>query len=149
MTAERDGLHVSITRLLSFGEAPEELASRVRAAAEVDAAMLSASTPGTPVNDVLRVAAEAYERLGFPDEWRLHHQGGITGYAGREVFATPGDATPLPRAGAAAWNPSVTGGGKSEDTALVTEVGLEVVTRTPQLPELVFDGLTRPGILIR
>ena len=43
----------------------------------------------------------------------------------------------------------MTGGGKSEDTALVTEGGVEVVTRTPELPELAFDGLTRPGILIR
>ena len=96
VTAEREGLHVSITRLLSFGEPPEELANRVRAAAEVDAAMLGASRPGTPVNEILRVAAETYERLGFPEEWRRHHQGGITGYAGREVFATPGDATPIP-----------------------------------------------------
>jgi hypothetical protein len=52
------------------------------------------------------------------------------------VFATPDDATVLPRACAVAWNPSVTGGGKSEDTALVTDAGVEVVTRTPQLPEL-------------
>jgi Xaa-Pro dipeptidase len=149
VTAEREGLHVSMTRLVSFGGPPEDLASRVRAAAEVDAAMLSASTPGRSVNEVLRVAAETYERLGFPEEWRLHHQGGITGYAGREVFATPGDATPLPLAGAVAWNPSVTGGSKSEDTALVTETGLEVVTRTPELPELEFGSLTRPRILIR
>jgi Xaa-Pro aminopeptidase len=149
VTAEREGLHVSITRLVSFGEPPDELVSRVRAAAEVDAAMLRASRPGTPVNEILRVAADTYERLGFPDEWRRHHQGGITGYAGREIFATPGDETPLPQSGAVAWNPSVTGGGKSEDTALVTESGVEIVTRTPELPELPFDGITRPGILIR
>ena len=30
----------------------------------------------------------------------------------------------------------MTGGGKSEDTALVTRDGVEVITRTPQLPEL-------------
>jgi Xaa-Pro aminopeptidase len=149
VTAERDGLHVSMTRLVSFGEPPEELANRARAAAEVDAAMLAASKPGTPVNEILRVAAEAYERLGFPEEWRRHHQGGITGYAGREVFATPADETQLPRAGAVAWNPSVTGGGKSEDTALVTEAGLEIVTRTPELPELAVGGLARPAILVR
>ena len=57
--------------------------------------------------------------------------------------------TPLPRAGAVAWNPSVTGGGKSEDTALVTEAGLEIVTRTPELPEVELGGLPRPAILIR
>lgn len=149
VTAEREGLHASITRLFSFGEPPQELAERAHAAAEVDAAMLAASRPGTPVNEILRVAAEAYDRLGFPDEWRRHHQGGITGYAGREVFATPEETTPLASAGAVAWNPSVTGGGKSEDTALVTEGGPDVITRTPELPELTLDSIVRPGILIR
>jgi hypothetical protein len=47
-----------------------------------------------------------------------------------------------------AWNPSVTGGGKSEDTALVTAAGIEVVTRTPDLPELETSaGLPRPAIV--
>jgi hypothetical protein len=78
----------------------------------------------------------AYADAGVPDEWRLHHQGGITGYSGREVFATPGDETTLPDACAVAWNPSVAGGGKSEDTALVTHAGVEVITRTPELPEI-------------
>jgi Xaa-Pro aminopeptidase len=149
VTAERDGLHVSITRLISFGDPPGELESRVRAAADVDTAMLNASEPGTPVSEILRVAAAAYERLGFREEWRRHHQGGITGYAGREVFATPGDHTPLPGSGAVAWNPSVAGGGKSEDTALVTAAGLEIVTRTPELPELDLGGPPRAGILVR
>jgi len=35
-----------------------------------------------------------------------------------------------------AWNPSITGGGKSENTAFVTEAGVEVITRTPELGEL-------------
>jgi Xaa-Pro dipeptidase len=149
VTAEREGLHVSITRLVSFGEPPGELARRVRLAAQVDAVMLAASRPGTPLAEILRAAADAYEERGFPEEWRRHHQGGITGYAGREVFATPGEATPLPQVGAVAWNPSITGGGKSEDTALVTEDGVEILTRTPELPEVEVAGLTRPGILVR
>src|SRR6266550_8911987 len=79
---------------------------------------------------------------------RRHHQGGLTGYRGREVFAVPGDPTPLPEACAVAWNPSVTGGGKSEDTALVTAAGVEVITRTPGLAELeTAAGLRRPAIV--
>ena len=92
--------------------------------------------------------ASAYAELGLPDEWRLHHQGGLTGYAGREIFATPDDLTILPPACAVAWNPSVTGGGKSEDTALVTGEGVEVITRTPKLPELpTAAGIARPAII--
>src|SRR5438132_1330272 len=40
ITAERDGLYVSLTRLASFGRLPEELARLVAACAEVDAAFL-------------------------------------------------------------------------------------------------------------
>ena len=136
LTTERDGLHVSMTRIVSFGPSPERLAELVWAAAEVDAAVLGASRPGMTHGELFDVLTAAYERVGFPEEWRRHHQGGLTGYKGREVFAVPGEPTPLPQVGAVAWNPSITGGGKSEDTALVTERGVEVVTRTRELPEL-------------
>jgi len=146
-TVERDGLHVSMTRIVSFGPPPERLAELVRASAEVDAAAIAASRPGRTHGELLDVIAEAYEREGFPEEWRRHHQGGLTGYKGREVFAVPGEPTPLPAVGAVAWNPSVTGGGKSEDTVIVTEAGQEVLTRTRELGELETRGLPRPAIV--
>ena len=59
----------------------------------------------------------------------------------------PGEPTTVPPAGALAWNRSITGGAKSEDTAFVTEAGVEVITRTPSLPELDVEGLARPGIV--
>ncbi len=143
-TAEREGLHVSMTRIVAFDKPPRRLEARVRAAAEVDAAVLAASRPGRTLGELLDVLADAYSQQGFPEEWRKHHQGGLTGYRGREVFATPGDSTRLPKACAVAWNPSVTGGGKSEDTALVTGDGTEVVTATPELGQL---DSGRPGIV--
>jgi Xaa-Pro dipeptidase len=148
VTAEREGLYMSLTRVVSFGEPPPELERVVHAAAEVDAAVLRASRPGATLGGLFDVLARAYAEQGFPEEWRHHHQGGLTGYRGREVFAVPGDATRLPEACAVAWNPSVTGGGKSEDTALVTAAGVEVITRTPDLPELETSaGLRRPAIV--
>jgi Xaa-Pro dipeptidase len=146
-TAEREGLHVSMTRLVSFGKAPDELVRLVQATAEVDAAMLAASRPGVTTGEILAISATAYEAQGFPEEWRLHHQGGLTGYRGREVFAVPGELTPLPAASAVAWNPSITGGAKSEDTALVTDDGVEVLTRTEDLGELETAGFPRPAIV--
>jgi antitoxin VapB len=147
-TAERDGLYVSMTRVVSFGPTPEDLRERVWAAAQVDGAVLAASRPGATVATLFDVLVGAYANLGLRDEWRLHHQGGLTGYAGREVFATPADPTVLPAACAVAWNPSVAGGGKSEDTALVTGEGVEVITRTPQLPELrTSAGIARAAVV--
>ena len=148
VTAEREGLYVSLTRIVSFGPPPRELERAVRAAAEVDAAVLCASRPGATLGELFDVLARTYEKQGFPEEWRRHHQGGLTGYRGREVFAVPEDPTRLPEACAVAWNPSVTGGGKSEDTALVTTAGVEVLTRTPSLPEFeTAAGLRRPAIV--
>jgi hypothetical protein len=72
----------------------------------------------------------------------------LTGYRGREVFATPVNGTVLPSSCAVAWNPSVTGGGKSEDTAIVSDAGIEVLTRTPSLPELeTAAGVLRAGVV--
>jgi hypothetical protein len=45
-----------------------------------------------------------------------------------------------------AWNPSINGGAKSEDTALVTNAGAEVITGTPELGELETAGSPRPAI---
>ena len=129
VTAEREGLHVSLTRVVSFGPPPDELERVVQAAAEVDAAVLGASRPGATLGE-------------------LFHQGGLTGYRGREAFAGPGSPTVLPEVSAVAWNPSVTRGGKSEDTALVTAEGVEILTRTPDLGELeTAAGLPRPTIV--
>jgi antitoxin VapB len=136
VTAEREGLHVSMSRIVSFGRAPADLVRAVRVAAEVDSTVIAASRPGATLGELFGVISRAYADHGLPGEWRKHHQGGLTGYQGREVFATPNDGTALPDACAVAWNPSVTGGGKSEDTALVTRGGVDVITRTPQLPEL-------------
>ena len=147
-TAERHGLHVSMTRIVSFGSPPAQLRRRVEQAAEVDAAVIAGARPGATLAEVFAVLRDAYAKLGLPDEWRLHHQGGLTGYKGREVFATPKDRTVLPPTCAVAFNPSVTGGGKSEDTVLVTEAGNEVLTRTPSLGEIATSsGVRRPAIV--
>jgi hypothetical protein len=57
--------------------------------------MLAWSRPGVTTGNAFEAAAREYEAQGFPEEWRYHHQGGPTGYRGREVFGVPGEATPL------------------------------------------------------
>ena len=147
LTVERHGLHVSLTRIISFGPPPQRLAELVHASAEVDAAVIAASRPEITHGELFEVIAREYERQGFPEEWRRHHQGGLTGYKGREVFAVHDEPTPIPPVGAVAWNPSITGGGKSEDTVLVSAGDAEVLTRTPTLPELAELDPPRPAIV--
>jgi len=50
----------------------------------------------------------AYAAAGFPDEWKLHHQGGSCGYNPRDRIGTPGNPTKIFDNQGFAWNPSIT-----------------------------------------
>ncbi len=108
---------------------------RHRAVTQVHAAMLDASRPGTTLGEVSAAAQRAYGEQGFPGEWQLHHEGGPTGYEPREIRATPDSTSPLEAPQLVAWNPTI-GGAKSEETALVTTDGVELLTAS-QLSDIV------------
>ncbi|WP_311172502.1 M24 family metallopeptidase [Halobellus ordinarius] len=91
------------------------------------------TTGGGTAGDVFAAISEAYGTLGEPGEWRNHHQGGATGFAGREWFAMPESDEPVETPLGYAYNPTVRGT-KSEDTVLVTDAGAEVLTTTGQWP---------------
>lgn len=150
VTGRRHGLHASLTRMVSFGRPDDDLARRHAAVQRVDAATNLASRPGVSLAEVFGVIAQRYADEGFPEEWRNHHQGGLTGYAGREVFATPEAGHRLDAGQATTWNPSITRV-KSEDTVLVTADGPDVLTRTDEWPqttvELDLGVLRRPALL--
>ena len=135
LVARRGGLHVSLTRTISFGPACDEMLRRHGAAAHVHAAMLAASRPGVTLGATLATAQRSYEEQGFPDEWQHHHQGGLAGYEPRELRATPGATHVLEAGQLVAWNPTIRGA-KSEETALVTAAGPRLLTRTDGWPLL-------------
>ncbi len=126
VVAERWGLNVAATRILELEAPGEDLQRRLEATGRVLAAMRAATAPGRTLGDVLAAARAAYFAEGFPDEWTLHHQGGLIGYQGRERIATLADATRIEAGMAVAWNPSITGA-KAEVTDLVGESGLEPI----------------------
>ena len=118
--AERWGLHVALTRVRELEPPSDNLDRRRLATRDVLEAMLSASAPGRTLGSIFEAARRAYADAGFPDEWRLHHQGGLLGYRPRERLATPGDPTVLAPGMAVAWNPSITGA-KLESSHLLTD----------------------------
>jgi antitoxin VapB len=146
------GLAISITRFVHFGPLPESLAAGFHIAAQVNAALLGASRPGASAAELYAAARSAYAEAGAPGEEENHHQGGPAGYLEREWLAAPGGAQQLSTVQALAWNPSARGG-KVEDTTLMTESGLEILTRTPSLPEVqtTRNGTTysSAGVLVR
>lgn len=150
LCGRRHGLVCSITRLVHFGSLPDDLRQKHDACARVDATFLATTRPGAALKDVFARAADAYETAGYPDEWRLHHQGGLAGYEPREQLGTFASTATVSEGQAFAWNPSITGV-KIEDTILVGPSGNEVLTEMPDWPviETEVDGrrYRRPAIL--
>ncbi|NHN41350.1 M24 family metallopeptidase [Halorubellus sp. JP-L1] len=143
VTAYDDGLYASCTRTVDF-DAPEWLAERHAAAARVETTALAATRAvgredGTAA-DVFEAVQDAYAEVGWPDEWREHHQGGAAGYAGREWIATPTSTEPVHLPQGYAWNPTVEGA-KSEGTVLVDEDGFDPLTTTDDWPTIEADAV--------
>jgi antitoxin VapB len=147
----RWGLIASVTRLVHLGALPHDLRRRHEACIAVDAAMIAATQPGARASEIFGVCMDAYARQGFEGEWRYHHQGGATGYAGRDWLATPTATVTVVPHQAFAWNPSIAGT-KSEDTIVLDDQSRpEFLTATgswPVLPVTAGDlTLPRPAIL--
>lgn len=152
VNARKWGLIVSLTRFVHFGKVPNELKEQYRVNVFIDCAFMAATRPGTPAKQVLQRGVEAYREKGFPEEWKLHHQGGSIGYTGRDYRAHFNTPDIVQENQAFTWNPSLTGT-KSEDTIVASSKGLEMITRPMSYPSLgvTVDGISfmRPDILAK
>jgi Xaa-Pro aminopeptidase len=127
--AERGGLYANLTQFVDFDEPSPEVRRRTELCEEILRRMREEATrPGRTLGEAFADCRRYYAEAGFPDEWMLHHQGGTTGYASREVVATPDSPVRIEAGQAFAWNPSITGG-KAEETFLLTADGPVVLAR--------------------
>lgn len=141
VSAERGGLYANVTRMVHFEEPDREVARRQEACEDILRRMREATLPGRTLADVFDDCRRFYAEAGFPEEWRLHHQGGLTGYASREIIATPRTPQEIRVGQAFAWNPSITGA-KAEETFVLGESGADVITA--QTTERGKDGRPDP-----
>ncbi len=151
--AEYRGLISSCTRFVHFGPLSDDIRKKQQAVCNVDAAVNLATRPGRQLREVFADLQTAYEANGYPGEWQNHHQGGSTGYAGREAFGNPFAQATVLASQAFAWNPSIQGT-KSEDTILVTDTGMEILTAcSDSWPKITGHSpqgeMLRPDILVR
>lgn len=133
--AKRGGLIVSLSRVVCVGDVPAELERKTIDAAHVFACLLAATRPGTTSAELYQVAAKAYSETGFGDQIDLHHQGGAAGYRPREWVSHPQGREIVNIDQAFAWNPSITGT-KIEETCIAREHGVEVITASPDFPQI-------------
>jgi len=150
VNARKWGLIVSLTRFVHFGILSEELRKKYEANVFIDCTLMAHTRPGIPVREVLQKGIDAYHSKGYPEEWKLHHQGGSIGYTGRDYrvnFKTPDI---VQENQAFTWNPSITGT-KSEDTILSTSTGPKMITRPILYPilSMTVEGISfiRPAVL--
>jgi Xaa-Pro aminopeptidase len=133
--AQRDGLVVALSRIVSAGAPTPALLAQTEASGTVFGRLLDATRPGATGAELFEVAARAYDAVGFAGEEARHHQGGAIGYRSREWVAHPVSREVVHARQAFAWNPSVTGS-KVEDTALVMGDEVELITSSPDWPAL-------------
>lgn len=150
--ARRWALGVSATRMVHFGEPDAELRRKHEAVCRIDACLIGETRPGAKVKEMFAKAVAMYGEVGFPEEWRLHHQGGATGYAPRDYKGTL-DCPGIVRENQAfAWNPSIAGT-KSEDTIIALADETEIISPQTDWPmvRVEYDerAYERPDILVR
>lgn len=140
--ARRHGLYANLTRCVGFDGAGPSLDEQQRLL-EVEATALAATTPGQSLAAVYHALVQAYRHADAEQAIGEHHQGGLTGYASREIIATASSATRIEAGMVCALNPSLTGM-KVEDTFLITHSSHENLTFDPHWPATEVRGRARP-----
>ena len=150
VNARKWGLIVTLTRFVQFGKVPPELMKQYEDNVYIECVLMANTIPGKPVVEVLKKGIEAYKEKGYPEEYQLHHQGGATGYLGRDYRVNFNTPDIVQENQAFCWNPSIAGT-KSEDTMLATSKGPVLLSKPVQFPilEMEVEGykFQRPGIL--
>ena len=125
--AERGGLFANLTRMVYFDDPEPETVRRQEACEEILRRMREEATrEGLTLAQAFEDCRRFYAEAGYTEGWKAHHQGGMTGYASREVIASPATQQEITVGQAFAWNPSLEGA-KTEETFVLGPDGPEVV----------------------
>jgi len=140
VVARRAGLHAAATRFAAAAPLDRDYARLRRRVLGIERTVLDASRPGCTYGAALAALDAGYASAGARGGWAGHYQGGPIGFAQREFEIAPDQREsrwyrePIAAGHAIAWNPSLPGGAKAEDTYLVTDDGLTLVTSAPDWP---------------
>lgn len=158
VVGQRHGLHVALTRFATATGAGLSVRTADAGVRVIESRVLDACRPGATYGQLVEALAAGYAEVGALEAWREHYQGGPVGYRQREFEIAPGQVDspwwdrPVAAGDAVAYNPSLAGGGKIEDTFLVTDDGPELLTTSddwPTVASALSSGrvIPRPAIL--
>lgn len=148
--ARYKGLITKITRMAYFGDLPDDIREQYIKTAHIENVMADATRPGVDELEVFELARKLYAEAGYPEMWKVHHQGGPQSYT-NGFYLMNEDVHGLVREGEVyGYNPSITGT-KTEDAFIVTKDGPLFASFPVTFPQLreVINGVeyVRPGIL--
>ena len=153
LVARSGGLHVALTRHVAARE-DAALEAGIAVCRAIHRTVLAAAGPGATYGAVMTTLDAAYATARSPGGWHAHYQGGPIGYGQREFEIAPAQSSSpwwderIEPGVALAFNPSLPGGAKDEDTFLVgADGGLELVTTTGDWPAADDDLPPRPAML--
>jgi len=152
--ARRWGVHANVTRLVHFGEPPEEIRAAHRAVTTAGAHVATMLAPGVRFADILAEEKRLYAELGYPDEWNYHFLGGISGYTLVDPTRCQDPDARVVERQSYGYFITITGA-KFEELMILTEDGIETAslpgdgewpTRVVSTPN---GDFTVPEILVR
>ena len=146
------GLHVQISRMVSFGKPPEETCRRQADMIRMQAALIAAAVPGASLNSLLQRCFGLFDTMGYPEEKTNHVHGGPTGY--RVSYSERSlDLKEVVKPNMAfSWYLTVSGA-KTEETSLVNEERCELISVSQGWPmvevEIGNRKLMMPDLMIK
>jgi hypothetical protein len=146
------GLCLGVSRTVSFGAPPKEVAEDHHRAALIQATGMFFTQADWPISEIWSRMARMYEKFDRIDQWENTEQAEIIGYELCEIPFVPRSEFPVAPRMAAYWHPAV-GCAVSGDSILVGSGEFEVLTPAEGWPKVkvIVKGTTvyRPEILIR
>ena len=119
--------------MVYFAPVSKELQEKYEKLRYIFACMQLIMKEGMSYSEYFDKIVKLYEEVGYQEEWKLHHQGGPTGYGCREFVVKPSNQDCMHVGQAYAWNPTITGV-KCEETTFLGKNGLLTFTRTKEWP---------------
>ncbi len=150
--ARRWGLHANVTRLVHFGEPPNQIRKAMDGVIYIGATVAGMIKPGLPFSDILQEEKRLYQEVGFPEEWHNHFQGGITGYTLADPTRCLDPSAVTVNRQAYDYFITITGA-KFEELTILTDTGVEVASLGEGWPTRSVDTecgrVTIPDVMIR
>ncbi len=135
LTVKTKGLYLSLSRIVAIGDIPKDYYKAHIDISKINAELIHNTRPNKTIGEVFDKLKNTYKKHKLEEQWKMHHQGGLTGYKGREIKAYSNILDKIQVNQAYAWNPTIVGG-KSEETIIVGTKENYIVSQSSVWPKI-------------